>query len=289
LKPARFRYIAPISAGDAVRYLADYDGDARCLSGGQSLVPLMNFRLLQPAALIDLNQCPGLDYMRREGNFLVVGTMTRQAALEHSSLVAQCCPLITAAIVYLASPAIRNRGTTGGTLAHADRTAELPAVAVALGAEIVALSPKGERTIAAADFFLGDLTTALQPDEMLREVRFPVSSALSRVAFTEAGNRHHDLALVGVAVNLSMEDENIGGARIVCHGAGPQPVRLTAVEDALTGQRPSTDLLEHAVRRCGDTIEPEGDNHASAAYRAAVLPRLVLKALRQAGNGAFTQ
>jgi CO/xanthine dehydrogenase FAD-binding subunit len=244
----------------------------------------MNFRMLQPAALIDLNRCPELDYMRREGEQLVVGAMTRQATLEHSALVAQCCPLISAAILFVGSPAIRNRGTVGGTLAHADRTAELPAVAVALDAEILALGPNGTRTISAEDFFVGDLTTALQPDEMLREIRFPVARASGRFAFTEASNRHHDLALVGVAVNLAIEDESIGVARIVCHGAGPQPVRLTSVEDALTRQPPSPDLLKQAAFQCVGFIEPEGDNHASAAYRAAVLPRLVLRALQHAIN-----
>lgn len=282
LKPARFKYIAPSSAEDAVKYLAEYDGDARCLSGGQSLIPLMNFRLLQPAALIDLNKCPGLNYLRQEDDELVIGPMTRQASVEHSDLVRKCCPLISEAMIYLGSPAIRNRGTIGGTLAHADRTAELPAVAVALGAKFLVLGPNGSRTIPAEEFFLGDLTTALQPDEMLREIRFPVSAKSSRSAFVEAGNRHHDLALVGVAVSLSFIDNCISDARIVCHGAGPHPVRLTYAEDALIGKSVAPDLLDEAASQSNLSIEPEGDIHASAQYRSAVLPRLVGRALQRA-------
>lgn len=285
MKPARFTYIAPTSPEAAVQHLRDYDGDARCLSGGQSLVPLLNFRLVQPAALIDLNRCPGLDYIRLEDDRLIIGPMTRQATVEFSALVRECCPLISKTMMYLGSPAIRNRGTIGGTLAHADRTAELPAVAVALDAELVALGPDGLRSIRAEDFFLGDLSTALQPDEMLREVRFPISSPASLTSFVEAGNRHHDLALAGVAVNLEFRDGKVSSARIVCHGVGPQPVRLTGVEDALTGLSLDAELIAHAAELSADAVEPEGDIHASAEYRKTIVPRLVAHGLRQAVKG----
>lgn len=287
MKPSRFKYIAPESAEAAVGYLADYDGEARCLSGGQSLIPLMNYRMVQPAALIDLSRCPGLDYIRCEGDRLIIGTMTRQASAEYSDLVSACCPLIAKTMTYLGSPAIRNRGTIGGTLAHADRTAELPAVAIALAADMVALGPGGPRIIPAAEFFLGDLTTALAPQEMLREVRFPVSPAGSRSAFVEAANRHHDLALAGIAVFLERPgDGAVRGARIVCHGIGPHPIRLTAVEDKLAGTRADEEAIRHASSFTNDGVTPESDSYASADYRSTILPGLVARALQQAMAGA---
>ena len=246
----------------------------------------MNFRLIRPEALIDLNRCPGLDYLRREDGQLVIGPMTRQFTVEYSDLVKSCCPLISKTMIYVGSPTIRNRGTIGGTLAHADRTAELPAVAVALEAELIALGPKGARRIPAADFFRGDLSTELRTDEMLREIRFPVSPNGSLSAFTEATNRHHDLALVGVAVYLEIEDSGtVAKARIVCNGMGPAPIRLKRAEQGLCGNRADADAIYQAAQLSLDGVEPEGDIHASAEYRSAVLPRLVARALRQAVAG----
>ncbi len=283
MKPAKFKYIAANSPEEVVGHLAGYRGEARCLSGGQSLLPLMNYRLIRPEALIDLNRCPGLDYLRREDGQLVIGPMTRQFAVEYSDLVKSCCPLISKTMIYVGSPTIRNRGTIGGTLAHADRTAELPCVAVALDAELIALGPQGTRRIPAAIFFRGDLSTDLQPDEMLREIRFPVSPNGSLSAFTEATNRHHDLALAGVAVCLQLDDNGtVADARVVCNGIGPFPIRLKRVEQTLRGTRADTDAIYEAAQLSLEGIEPEGDIHASAGYRSAVLPRLVARALKQA-------
>lgn len=286
MKPPRFKYIAPESPEAVVALLAEYDGEARCLSGGQSLIPLMNYRLVQPAALIDLNRCPGLSYLRREGDMLVVGPMVRQATVEHSELVDSCCPLIAKTMMYLGSPAIRNRGTIGGTLAHADRTAELPAVAMALGAEMVVLGEAGERVVPAEEFFVGDLATAVGPNEMLREVRFPVSAEGSLSAFVEANNRHHDLALAGVAVYLQRADGAIVEARIVVHGLGPKPIRLGAVERALAGTTADDDAVRHAASFSNDGVVPESDTYASADYRSGILPGLVARALQQAVGGS---
>ncbi len=283
MKPAKFKYIAPNSPEEVVGHLAGYQGEARCLSGGQSLLPLMNFRLIRPEALIDLNRCPGLDYLRQEEGRLVIGPMTTQTTVEYSDLVKSCCPLISKTMIYLGSPTIRNRGTIGGTLAHADRTAELPAVALALEAELIAQSPDGVRSIPAEKFFRGDLSTDLQTDEMLREIRFPVSPARSLSAFTEATNRHHDLALAGVAVHLELaEDGTVAKARIVCNGIGPSPIRLKRVEQTLCGTRADDGAVRDAALFSLDGVEPEGDIHASADYRSAVLPRLVAQALQQA-------
>jgi carbon-monoxide dehydrogenase medium subunit len=283
LKPPRFKYIAPRSPEEAVEYLARYEGDARCLSGGQSLLPLMNFRVVRPQALIDLNRCGNLDYLRRDDDRLIIGPMTPQSTAEHSDLVRACCPLLSKTLPYLGPPTIRNRGTIGGTLAHADRNAELPAVAVVLEAELIAQGPQGLRTIAADEFFHGDLTTDLRADEMLREIRFPISQKRSICAFVEANNRHHDLALAGIAVFLLLDDDRaVERARLSCIGIGPRPIRLKRVEQTLCGTRADDAAIEHAQQFSLDGIEPEGDIHASAEYRRALLPRLVRRALEQA-------
>ena len=254
MKPAPFKYIAARSAEQAVAGLAAWQGSARLLAGGQSLIPLMNLRMARPAALIDLGTCEGLSYLRREGDWIAVGPMTLQAAVEHSPLIHECCPLVAKTMRYLGSPTIRNRGTIGGTLAHADRVAELPGVAVALRAQMIAQGPGGRRrTIPAEAFYVADLTTALQPDEMLREIRFPVAAKAHRCAFVEASNRHHDLATVGVAVSIEADT-----TRIVAIGIGPTPVLLDGEAEA------------------------EGDFHASAEYRRRVLQGLVKRALAEA-------
>lgn len=263
--------------------MASYDGEARCLAGGQSLLPLMNFRVVRPQALIDLNRCAELAYLRREGDQLVIGPTTTQSTAEHSKLVRSCCPLLSKTLPYLGPPTIRNRGTIGGTLAHADRTAELPAVAVALDAELIAQGQHGRRSIVAEDFFRGDLTTALQSDEMLREIRFPISPSGSLSAFAEANNRHHDLALAGIAVLLAVNESGaVEKARVVCIGIGPQPIRLQKVEQSICGTRADRAAIEHARQLCLDGVEPEGDIHVSTEYRRALLPRLVGRAIAQA-------
>lgn len=178
MRPIPFTYLVPRSVEEVIAQLASYGGDARLLAGGQSLIPLLNFRVSRPAALVDLGRCPELAYLQREGDWLVSGPMTRQATAEHSALVQENCPLLVKALRYLGPPTIRNRGTIGGTLAHADRVAELSGVALALGAEFVAQGPSGRRVISAENFFVGDLTNALNPDEMLREIRFPIAAIL---------------------------------------------------------------------------------------------------------------
>lgn len=285
MKPAPFEYLAPESDEHAVAALARYAGDARLLAGGQSLVPLLNLRMARPAALIDLGRCPGLDYIRLEGDALVVGPMTTQGAAERSELVRRAAPLVAQAMPYVGHPTIRNRGTVGGTLAHADRVAELPGVAVALEAEMVALGPKGQRSIPAGEFYLGDLTTALAPDEMLREVRFPVATAGSRSAFVEAGNRHHDLAIAGIAVQLELDHEGRAqSARVVAIGITGAPVRLQGAEACLRGSRLDDRAIVAAAGASLEGVEPEADTYASAAYRRHVIPGLVERALRAASK-----
>jgi len=282
MKPSRFEYFSPASATEAVAILGRYEGAARLLAGGQSLVPLLNFRILAPSALIDLNRCGGLDGIRREGAALVLGAMVRQSAAESSELVRSCCPLIAETMPFLGSRTIRNRGTIGGTLAHADRIAELPAVAVALGAVMIAEGPKSRREIPAEDFFLGDLTNALAADEMLREVRFPICSDSHRYAFVEATNRHHDLALVGVALNMVLNANRCERVAIVVIGVGPKPSRLAAAERCLVGSAVDEAAIGAAAALSIEGLQFESDPNAPASYRRHVLPTLVRRALSQA-------
>jgi len=283
MKPAPFAYVAPASAEEAVATLARHAGDARMLAGGQSLISMMNFRIARPAVLIDLGRCPGLDTLERQDGHLVFGPMVRQSAAEHSALVRDLCPLMARTMPFLGHPTIRNRGTIGGTLAHADRVAELPGVALALDAEMIAQGPRGRRSIPAGAFFLGDLTTALEPDEMLREIRFPVAPAGVRTAFVEASNRHHDLALVGIAAQLELD---AGGAcrsaRLAAVGIGPAPVRLRQSEARLIADPLTDAAIAETARLALDGVEPEGDMYATAAYRRRVMVGLVERAVREA-------
>jgi len=286
MKPPRFKYLAARSAEEAVGHLERYSGSARLLAGGQSLIPLLNLRMARPDALIDLATCPELAYIRTESNWLAIGPMTRQSEAEQAEAVRRSCPLLAKALPFLGSPTIRNRGTIGGTLAHADRVAELPGVAVALGAEFVAQGPGGRRTIKAEDFFVADLTNALNPDEMLREIRFPVADDKDASAFVEANNRHHDLATVGVAVSLSMARGEPRAARLVAIGVGPVPTRMRRAESRLLEGRLGERDVEEAAELAFDEVDPQGDFHASADYRRRVLRNLVKRALQTATAGA---
>jgi len=288
MRPVSFTYLAPDSAEEALAQLASYAGNARLLAGGQSLIPLLNLRISRPAALVDLGRCSELAYLRREGDWLASGPMTRQVMAEHAALVRENCPLLGKALRHLGPPAVRNRATIGGTLAHADRVAELPGVALALGAEFIAQGPGGRRVIPAEKFFRGDLTNALDPDEMLREIRFPTAPPSSGSAFVEACNRHHDLMLVGIAAQLEFGvDGSCSAARIAAAGVQSTPVRLRQTEARLVraGQLDEAAILE-AARLSLEDVEPEGDLHASAAYRRRVMVGLVERALRQAAGDA---
>lgn len=283
MKPAPFEYFAPESEEEILDLLREHGDDARLLAGGQSLVPMLNLRIVQPAVIVDLGRCPSLAFLRAENGSLVCGTMTRQIAAEESPLVRQHCPLLAAALPWLGGKANRNRGTVGGTLAHADRLAELPAVALALEVEIVVRNSGGERTTAAADFFLSDLTTSLEEGEMLHAVRFPRAGAQSRSAFAEVGNRRHGFAVVGVAASLELAaDGSCATARLAAMGVGATPVRLTAAEQILE----QGSLAEDAVRAAGEAaaraVDPTDDIHASAAYRRRLTAILVQRAVHDA-------
>ena len=264
MKPPRFEYLAPTSLDEALGLLADHGDEAKVLAGGQSLVPLLNFRLVRPAYLVDLNDIPGLAYVRADDGRLAIGAMTRQRAVETADVVRERCPLLADAMPQIGHFQIRNRGTIGGSLAHADPAAELPAVVAALEGELVVRSRAGERTLTPEQFFVAYLTTAVDPAELLVEVRLPVAPPRTGAAFMEVSRRHGDFALVGVAATVTLDEAG------VCTGSR----RKEGVQ---------------GLGRVADAVRPDGDLHASSEYRthvAGVLTRRALAraALRAAGE-----
>src|SRR5258708_19088135 len=235
MKPAPFDYIAPHSLEEAVAALANGGADAKVLAGGQSLIPLLNFRLARPSLVVDLNRVAELAYIRPGERDLAIGAMTRQRAVERGAGLAGFQPLLVEALGYVGHPAIRARGTIGGSLAHADPAAELPAVAVCLDATLSVVGPRGRRAIAAEDFFFGYLTTVLEPDEILVEAWFPPLRPHTRQAWVEFARRHCDFALAGVAVSLSMDDDIVRAARIVLPAVGGKPARAGRAGTMLNG------------------------------------------------------
>jgi CO/xanthine dehydrogenase FAD-binding subunit len=286
MKPAAFDYHRPTGAPEALRLLAELGDDAKVLAGGQSLVPLMNFRLARPAHLVDLNRVAELSYLRLEQDTLRIGAMTRQRQVERSD-VAAGWPLLTEAIRLIGHTQIRNRGTVGGSLSHADPAAELPAVMTALDASFVLRSSRGERTLRAGDFFLGAYTTALEPDELLVEIQIPPVPARTGMAFQEISNRHGDFALVGVGAILTLNDAGaIGAAALAFTGAGESPIRSAKAESLLIGQRPTVELFREAAAITATELDPVTDIHATADYRTKVGAVIARRALHQAAQRA---
>ena len=282
MKPPVFDYHAPTSVEEAIALLTRYGGEAKLLAGGQSLMPLLNFRLSRPAALVDLNTIPGLAYIREADGEIRLGAMTRQRTIEFSDVVRRRLPLLTEATALVAHLPIRTRGTIGGSLAHADPSAEYPAVLAALHGTVVVRGPRGERTLGPAELFQSYLTTSLGPDEILVEVRLPAMAAGAGVAFEEFSRRHGDFAIVGVAAMLVGDGERCRTARLATAGAGPVPVRLRSAEEILERDGLSEAAIEAAARRAAGLVEPDSDIHASAAYRKNLTRVLTGRALRRA-------
>jgi CO/xanthine dehydrogenase FAD-binding subunit len=282
MKPPRFDYHAPRSIDEAVSLLARYGGDAKVLAGGQSLMPMLNFRLTRPAALVDVNRIPALAYVREENGTLALGAMTRQRTIEFSPVVAARLPLLTEATRWVGHLPIRSRGTIGGSLAHADPSAEYPAVLAALDGEVVAQGPRGRRTLKAAELFETYLTTRLAPEELLVEVRLPAMPAGAGYAFEEFARRHGDFAIVGIAAMVVREGARCRTARLASAGAGPVPVRLRAAEEILEREGLGEAALQAAAARASELVEPDSDVHASAEYRRHLAGVLTLRALRRA-------
>ena len=270
--------------------MAEYGMDARPLAGGQSLVPLINMRMAQPTILIDLNRCPELAYLREEDGMLISGPMTRQRELELSGIVRTTCPLVAKAMPHMGHATIRNRGTVGGSLSHADPSAELPGVALALGAEMIVSGPNGRRTVPATEFFLAELTTALEPDEILCEIRFPKASPGSRAAFAEVGSHFGGLAIVGVAAQVDLDSAGrCTQVALAATGAGERPTRLSSTEAALTGEILEEHSIAEAAEAVAGDVEPLEDLHATAHWRRRAAVAMVARALHEIADEAGTR
>ena len=283
MKPAPFKYIAASSLDHALSLKAEYGDEARFLAGGQSLVPAMNFRLARPAALIDINGLSELARVERpDGGDISVGALTRYASLERNGMFLKACPLFADALPHIAHPQIRNRGTIGGNLSHADPASELPAVAVAMQARMRIRSAAGEREVAASEFFHGLLTTDLQPDEMLVGIDFPAPPARTGASFMEVARRRGDFALAGVAAVVTVDGEGrCSQLRLVLCGVGEGPVDASAAAASLMGQHGSPKAIEAVAIEVQGMIEPAGNVHATADYQrhiAGVLTRRTLGA-----------
>jgi carbon-monoxide dehydrogenase medium subunit len=281
VKPPQFAYAAPATVAEAVALLAEHaEAEPRVLAGGQSLIPLMNFRLAKPGYLVDLRNVAGLSGIRREGDVLAVGAMTRLSELERSPEVAMAVPLVAEAVGLVAHTPIRNSGTIGGSLAHADPAAELPAAALALGAELVATGTAGTRNIPAAEFLRGPFTTALEPGEILTEIRLPVWPGGH--AFIEYARIHANFAVVAAAALVALDGGRIGRAALVLTGVAPTAIRATAAEQALTGAAADAATTAAAADAAVQGLTPAGDLHASPPTRLALARSLARRAIQTA-------
>lgn len=287
MKPAAFDYFAPASLDEALALLGRHSSGAKLLAGGQSFVPMANFRVLRPEVVIDLNRIAALSFIAEREGGIAFGAMTRHRAVERSELVRKRCPLIACAVPNIGHAVIRNRGTIGGSLSHADPAAEWPVVAIALGATMILRGPKGERLVPAADFFVGLLTTALAADEILVEIRFPAAPARTGAEFLEISRRHGDFALVSVGVQVTLSGTGvIGSLRLALGGVGASPFDADAQAKPLVGKNPQDADIVALGNSVAAAIEPTGDLHASSAYRKEVAAVLVARALRTAMDRA---
>lgn len=284
MKPASFDYFAPTTLDETLELLHEYGDEAKILAGGQSLMPLMNLRLARPKIIVDINRIGGLDGIASTGEGgLTIGALARHRAVEKSPLVREQNPLLASAMPLIGHFQIRNRGTMGGSLAHADPAAELPTLAVLLGCEFSLARKGGVRVVPAADFFLGYMATAIEPGELLTEVRFPRWRLGTAWAFDEIARRKGDFALVGVALSAELDGgANIQDVTIVMFGVGGKPQRVASAEAMLKGRRVDQGVLRELGRVVAEELEPDSDIHASAEYRKEVGGVLARRALESA-------
>lgn len=284
MKPAPFDYYSPATLDDALALLEEHGEDGKILAGGQSLMPLLNLRLARPSAIIDLNRVQDLDrvFTTRDGGSSI-GALSRQRSLERNPGLEQEQPLLAAAIPLIGHFQIRNRGTVGGSLVHADPAAELPAVATCLGADFILRSSSAERVVSADDFYLGYMATAAEPNEILTEIRIPPWRGRRIWAIEEVARRRGDFALVGVALWLELNDDGAcSQARITLFGVSGKPVRIEKAEQHMVGARLAESVFEEAAKIVADELDPDSDIHASAQYRREVGGVLTRRALARA-------
>jgi aerobic carbon-monoxide dehydrogenase medium subunit len=287
MKPPLFNYYDPTTETETLALLAEFGSDAKLLAGGQSLIPLLNMRLVEPAALVDLNRVASLSYIRQTPEALHIGALTRQRQIERSPVVAHSCPLLCEALQHVGYVQIRHRGTLGGSLAHADPAAELPAVMLALEAQFILHSQRGSRVLTPAEFFVTYLTTALEPDELLCEVHVPLQPPHTGWSFLEVARVAGAFAIVGVAVVLTLhESGRCQRARLAFTGVGPVPQRTYQTEAALQGEVLDPQRLQDAAQLADQDLDPDSDMHASAAYRRNLARVLAQRALHSAWQRA---
>jgi CO/xanthine dehydrogenase FAD-binding subunit len=283
MKPAPFEYVRPASRADALEVLSQHGDDAKVLAGGQSLVPLMNFRLSRPRVIVDVNGLADLAYLRPLDGGLAIGALTRQRTVEKSDAARERAPLLWEATPWIGHLPIRTRGTVGGSLVHADPAAEYPVAMVALDAEFTLERKGGRRQVGAHDFFRTYLTTDIGPTELLTEIRVPGLPARTGVAFVELARRHGDFAIVAAAAAVTLDGGGrVAAARVALGGVGPTPVRARAAENALAGQRPTKALMAAAAAEVPALTDPPDDIHASAEYRREMSAVFTRRALTRA-------
>lgn len=281
--PGPFEYHAPASLSEAVALLSEHGLDAKLLAGGQSLIPLMKFRFVEPAVIVDLNRIPGLGGIRRENGHLVLGALTREAELEDDEAVRTEFPIILDTAVVIADPLVRNLATVGGNLAHADPANDHPATMLALGAEIVATGPNGERTIPIDEFFVDTFTTALAADEVLTAIRIPIPGPRSGGAYVKFERKAGDYAISGAAVQLTLDDAGqVASVRIGLTNVNYMPMRAKQAEAALLGKEPTEEAIREAARLAGEECDPSSDLRGPADYKRAVTRTVTARALRRA-------
>jgi len=285
MKPAKFDYSRPEDLPSVLALLAEKE-DARILAGGQSLVPMMNYRMAQPSHLIDINRVPDIDYIRLEGDMIAIGALARHADVKSAPLIAEHLPIVADAYEWVAHSAVRNRGTLCGNLCHADPASEMPALMQLLDAVMVVASQSGHREVPATTFFTGVYETAVQPGEMLSEVRIPVPASGTGWGFEEVSMRKGDFAWTACAATLRLEERRIAGAHVAAAGIGERSLRLTQSETALNGQAPSDDLFAAVAADAASAINPADTIGASADYRRdlvrALIPRVLSAAVTRA-------
>jgi len=277
--PAQFDYHSPASVQEAISLLGRLKDDAKVLAGGHSLLPMMKLRLAQPKHLIDLRKVPGLSGIKEDGGAIAIGALTTHYAVESSSLLKQKCPLLSEAAGTIGDPQVRNMGTIGGSLAHADPAADYPAAVIALGAELVAEGPKGKRTIKVDDFFKGLLTTALQPEEILVEIRIPSWPAGTGMAYMKFPHPASRFAVVGVAALVTADGKKVG---VGITGAGTKAVRAKGVEAALAGKTLDAATIRAAAEKAADGVDVQADLQGSVEYKTHLLKVYCRRALEAA-------
>lgn len=282
--PAPFDYITPHTLDEAFRALASHGEDAKILAGGHSLLPMMKLRLANPKLLIDLSKILGLSGIRQDGDQITIGALTTHYQIESSELLKEKCPLLPQTARAIGDVQVRNRGTIGGSLAHADPAADMPAAMLALGAEMRARGPEGERWLKAEDFFLGLMTTALSPAEILTEIRVPVSSGSFGTAYLKVPQKASGFAIVGVAVWLKAEGQLCTEIGVGVTGLDAKPFRARRVEERLKGRKLAPGLIEEASSQASQGVEPLGDIHASAEFRAHLARLYTARAIREAAK-----